>query len=78
MCVSPGGHQRGAGDVSGAIVFEAPSALILEKLDDLVWLLLETGHDIGSDLGLLALGLVLLRCNLLWAFLCVVLRFIIG
>jgi hypothetical protein len=48
------------------------------KLDCPIWLLLETGHDIDSDLGLLTLGLILLRCNHLWTFLCVALHFIIG
>jgi hypothetical protein len=48
------------------------------KLDYPVWLLLEISHCIGSDLGLLALGLVLLLYNLLWTFLCVVLLFVIG
>jgi hypothetical protein len=47
------------------------------KLDCLVWLLLETGHCIGFDVGLLALGLVLLRCNLLVTFLRAMLRFIV-
>jgi hypothetical protein len=39
------------------------------KLDCPVWLLLEISHCIGSDLSLLALGLVLLCFNLLWTFL---------
>jgi hypothetical protein len=55
-----------------------PSVVILKKLDGLVWLLLEIGHCISSNLDLLALGLVLLRSNLLWTFLCAMLRFVIG
>jgi hypothetical protein len=48
------------------------------KPDYPVWLLLETGHGIGFDVGLLTLGLILLHCNLLWTFLHVMLCFIIG
>jgi hypothetical protein len=47
------------------------------KLDYPVWLLLGTGHYLGYDLGLLALGLVLLRCNLLCTFLCAMPHFIV-
>jgi hypothetical protein len=47
------------------------------KSDCPVWLLLGTGHCLGSDLCFFILGLVLLLCNLLWTFLCAMLCFII-
>jgi hypothetical protein len=54
------------------------SELILEKPDSPVLLLLETSPCLGSVLFFLALGLVLLHCNLLWTFLHILFRSIIG
>jgi hypothetical protein len=48
------------------------------KSDCPIWLLLGTGHCLGFDFYFFSWGLVLLLCNLLWTFLRVMLRFVIG
>jgi hypothetical protein len=47
------------------------------KLDSPVLQLLGISPYLGADLFLVALGLVLLHCNILWTFLYVTLNFII-
>jgi hypothetical protein len=48
------------------------------KLDCSVWWLPHTSPNFSTDFCLLALGLVLFCCNLLWILLHVLLRFVIG
>jgi hypothetical protein len=72
-----GGYQRGVGAVLRTIVFRAPFYTDPEETGCPVSLLLGIGHCLSTNLCLLALGLVLLPCNLLWTFLHVVLCLVI-
>jgi hypothetical protein len=51
---------------------------LFAKLDCPIWLQLGTGPCLSSNFCLLALGLVLCHCNILWIFVHALRRIIIG